>query len=60
MWLRMRRSSLGLLDMDALRATSEMIGMVVWRRGNWFVRRQSSASGQSGTTRGVRGSHAVA
>ena len=35
--LRMRRSPLGLLDANALRTTSEAIGMVPWRRGGWFV-----------------------
>ena len=61
MQLRMRRSPLGLLDMNALRVTSEgaAIGMMVGRRGRRFSRRQGPASGRGDSTGGARGSHAI-
>ena len=61
MWLRMRGSPLGLLDTNALRATSEgaAIGMVTGRRGRWFVRRRGPAGGRGDSTGRARGSHAV-
>ena len=60
MGLRMRRSSLGFLDTNALRTTSDAIRMVAWRRGSWFIRRRSPASWGCDATWGVRGSHAIA
>ena len=60
MGLGMRRGPLGFLGMDALRTTSEAIGMVARRRGSWFVQERSPACGRGDTARGARGSHAVA
>ena len=46
--------------MNALRTTSETIGMVSWGRGSWFIRRRGPTSGRSGAMRGARRSHAIA
>ena len=57
----MRRSFLGLLDMNALRVTLEgAIRMIARRRGRWFVRRQGPACRRGNVTGGTRGSHAIA
>ena len=59
--LWMRRSPLRLLAMNALRATpEEAVRIVAGRRRQQFVRRQGPASGGCDTSRGVRGSHAIA
>ena len=61
MRLRMRRSSLGLLDTNALRATLEgVVRMIARRRGRQFIRRRGPACRRGDVTRGVRGSHAIA
>ena len=61
MRLRMRRSSLGLLDMNALRVTPEgVIRMIARRRGRQFIRRHGPAYRRGNATGGTRGSHAIA
>ena len=61
MRLRLRRSSLGLLDTNALRVTLEgVVRMIARRRGRQFVRRQGPACRRGDATRGVRESHAIA
>ena len=57
----MGRSSLGLLDMNALRATSDgVVRMIARGRGRRFIRRRGPASRRGGATWGARGSHAIA
>ena len=57
----MRGSPLGLLDTNALRATTEgaAVGMVTGRRRRWFIRRRGPAGGRGNTAGGARGSHAI-
>ena len=60
-WLWMRRSPLGLFDMNTLRVTAEgaAIGMATGRRGRWFIRRRRPTGGGGDLTGGARGSHAI-
>ena len=61
MRLRVRRSSLGLLDTNALGMTVEgAVRMIARRRGRRFIQGQRPASGGHHAIGGVRGSHAIA
>ena len=60
-WLGVKGSPSRLLDMNALRATSEgmVIGMMTGRRGRRFIRGRGPAGRRGDLTGGARGSHAI-